>query len=95
MSSSLVSQSEPGDTSMVKRQVTLTFPQELLREPVIYTLGQQFKVLTNIHRADISEDRGWIVLGMEGEEEDIEQGIAWMISRGVRVDTDIGDADEG
>ncbi len=76
---------------MVKRQVTLTFPQELLREPVIYTLGQQFGVSTNIQRADVAEDRGWMVLELEGEAEDIEQGIAWIISKGVRVDAAIGD----
>ena len=76
---------------MVKRQFTLTFPQELLREPIIYTIGQQFKVSTNIHRANIGEDRGWMVLELEGEEVDIEQGIAWMISKGVRVDAAIGD----
>jgi ABC-type methionine transport system ATPase subunit len=79
---------------VVKRQVTLTFPQELLREPIIFTLGQQFKVSTNIHRADIAEDRGWMVLELEGEEEDIEQGIAWMTSKGVRVDAAIGDVDQ-
>jgi len=71
---------------MAKKQVILTFPQELLREPIIYNLGQQFRVLTNIHRADIAEDRGWAVLELEGEEEDIERGITWMISRGVRVE---------
>jgi ABC-type methionine transport system ATPase subunit len=76
---------------MVKRKVTLTFPQELLREPIIYTLGQQFKVLTNIHRADIAEDRGWVVLELEGEEADIEEGLAWITSKGVRVDAAIGD----
>jgi ABC-type methionine transport system ATPase subunit len=79
---------------MIKRQVTLTFPQELLREPIIFTLGQQFKVATNIHLADIAEDRGWMVLELEGEEEDIEQGIAWMTSKGVRVDAAIGDVDQ-
>ena len=71
---------------MAKRQVMLTFPGELLREPVIYTLGQQFRVVTNILRADISEDRGWIVLELEGEEKDIEEGIAWVTARGVRVE---------
>ena len=80
---------------MVKRQVMFTFPKELVREPVIYNLGQQFRVVTNIHRADISEDRGWIVVELEGEEEDIEQGIAWVISKGVRVDPVTGDAGEG
>ncbi len=80
---------------MVKRRVMFTFPQDLVREPIIYNLGQQFQVVTNIRRADISEDRGWAVLELEGEESDIEQGIAWVISKGVRVDPVIGDVVEG
>ena len=80
---------------MAKRQVMFTFPEELIKEPVIYNLGQQFKVVTNIRRADISEDKGWVVLELEGEEEDIEQGIAWVTSRGVRVDPVVGDIVEG
>jgi len=80
---------------MVKRQVMFTFPQELVREPIIYNLGLQFKVVTNIRRADISEDKGWVVLELEGEEQDIEQGIAWVTSKGVRVDPAIGDIVEG
>jgi len=80
---------------MDKRQVMFTFPEELIREPIIYNLGQQFRVVTNIRRADISEDRGWVVLELEGEEEDIEQGIAWVTSRGVRVDPVVGDIVEG
>jgi len=72
---------------MVKRQVMLTFPQELLKEPIIYNLGQQFKVVTNINLADITEDRGWLMLEIEGEEKQIEDGLAWVMSKGVRVDT--------
>ncbi len=80
---------------MAKRQVTFTFPQELIREPIIYTLSHQFKVVTNIRRADVSENRGWVVLELEGEEKDLEQGIAWVTSKGVRVDPVIGDIVEG
>ena len=80
---------------MVKRQVMFTFPQELIREPIIYTLSQQFKVVTNIRRADVSENRGWVVLELEGEEKEIKQGIAWVTSKGVRVDPVIGDIVEG
>ncbi len=72
---------------MVKRQVMLTFPQELLKEPIIYNLGQQFKVVTNIHLADITEDRGWLMLEIEGEDKQIEDGLSWVMSKGVRVDT--------
>ena len=72
---------------MVKRQVMLTFPQELLKEPIIYNLGQQFKVVTNFNLADITEDRGWLMLEIEGEDKQIEDGLAWVMSKGVRVDT--------
>ena len=71
---------------MSKRRVMFTFPQELIKEPIIFNLGQQFNVTSNIRRADVSEGKGWVVLEMEGKEEDIEQGIAWATSRGMRVD---------
>jgi len=80
---------------MAKRQVMFTFPEELIKEPIIYSLGHQFKVVTNIRRADISAAKGWVVLELEGEEEEIEQGIAWVTSKGVRVDPVIGDVVEG
>jgi len=79
---------------MVKRRVLFTFSQELVKEPVIYTLSQQFNLVTNIRRADISEDEGWAVVELEGDESDIEQGIAWVTSRGVRVDPVDGDIAE-
>ena len=80
---------------MAKRQIMFTFPQELIKEPIIYKLSQQFRVVTNIRRADVSEDKGWVVLELEGEEKDIEQGIAWVTSKGVRVDPVTGDIVEG
>ena len=80
---------------MAKRQVMFTFPAELIKEPIIYNLGHKFKVVTNIRRADVTENRGWVVLELEGEEADIEQGIAWVMNKGVRVDPVIGDIVEG
>ena len=53
---------------MARKQVMFTFPDELIREPIIYNLGLQFKVVTNIRRADVSESKGWVVLELEGEE---------------------------
>jgi len=71
---------------MAKRRVMLTYSPKISAEPIIYNLGQQFNLVTNIHRADATEDKGWIELELKGEEKDIEAGIAWAISRGVRVD---------
>ncbi len=70
----------------MKKQVTLTFDPESVVEPIIFTLGQQFNIITNISQAEIIEDRGWITLELEGEDKNIEEGLAWAISRGVRVD---------
>lgn len=80
---------------MAKRQVMFTFPQGLIREPIIYNLSHQFNVVTNIRRADVSEDRGWVVMELEGDEQEIDEGIAWVTARGVRVDPVIGDIVEG
>ena len=71
---------------MSKRRVMFTFNEEQIREPIIFNLGQQFKLVTNIRRADLSEEEGWIILELEGEKNDIEQGIAWVTSKGVRVE---------
>jgi ABC-type methionine transport system ATPase subunit len=76
---------------MVKRAVKFTFPPELIKEPVIHNLGRQFKVVTNIRRADVNGDKGWVVLELEGEGKDIERGIAWVTGKGVRVDPVGGD----
>ena len=80
---------------MARRQVMFTFPTELIKEPIIFNLGLQFKVIPNIRRADISENKGWVVLELEGKEKDIEAGIAWLTSKGIRVDPVTGDVMEG
>lgn len=71
---------------MAKRRVMLTFTPETSAEPIIYNIGQQFNVITNIRRADATNDRGWIEVELDGEEKDIEEGITWAISRGIRVE---------
>jgi hypothetical protein len=80
---------------MANRQVMFTFPQDLIKEPIIYSLGLKYNVITNIRRADVSENKGWVVLELEGDDGDIEKSIAWVISKGVRVDPVMGDVVEG
>lgn len=79
---------------MGKLRVKFTFPIQLIKEPVIYYLGRQFDIVTNVRRADVTDERGWVVLELEGEDDDIERGIAWVESRGVRVDPATGDVVE-
>jgi ABC-type methionine transport system ATPase subunit len=80
---------------MAKQRVKFTFPTQLIKDPVIYRLGKQFEVVTNIRRADVTEDRGWVVLELEGEMGEIERAVQWVIDQGVRVDPVAGDIVEG
>ena len=75
---------------MVKKQIMFTFPQQPITETVIYELGRRFNVVTNIRRADVTANKGWVVLELEGLETDINKGIEWVTSKGVRVDPVIG-----
>ena len=65
---------------MGKQRVKFTFPQDLIKEPLIYQLSQKFQVVTNIRRADIRESMGWVVLELEGEDQEIENGVSWLSS---------------
>jgi hypothetical protein len=80
---------------MARQRVKFTFAQELIKEPVIYELGKQFKLVTNIRRADVTADRGWVILELDGDLPEIERGLEWVRSKGVRVDPVEGDLVEG
>lgn len=80
---------------MAKQRVKFTFVQELITLPIIYELGKNFSLITNIRRADVTEDRGWVILEIEGEMEEIERALEWVASKGVRVDPVQGDIVEG
>ncbi|HET9051450.1 MAG TPA: NIL domain-containing protein [Candidatus Dormibacteraeota bacterium] len=71
---------------MARRRVRLSFSPALVTEPVIHELGQRFPVVTNIRRADVTADQGWVVLELNGELDEIDRGLAWCEQRGVRVD---------
>ena len=47
---------------MAAERVKFTFPPDLVNTPVIYNMGKEFGVVTNIRRANLSHDRGWVIL---------------------------------
>lgn len=70
----------------VAQRVRLTFPAELVREPIIGQLVRRFNVLPNIRRADVSEDVGWIVCELDGDADRVTEAISWMEQVGVDVE---------
>ena len=79
---------------MAKRRAKFTFPTNLVTEPVIFELGRNFQLITNIRRADVREDVGWVILELEGNDGEIQKGLDWVTSMGVRIDLVSGDVVE-
>lgn len=75
-------------------KVHLTFPGETIKRPVIYEIGQEFEVVTNIRRANVTENTGWVDLEISGESEEIEKALEGLKKKGVRVDPIEGDVIE-
>ena len=80
---------------MANKRYIFTFPTNKITEPVIFNLGRDFEIETNIRRADIREDAGWVILELKGTEEEIDKGLLWVASKGVRVDSISGDLIQG
>lgn len=80
---------------MATRRVRFTFPPQLITEPIIYQMGMEFQVVTNIRRADVREEMGWVVLELVGDDAEIDRSLEWVAQAGVRVDPVSGDVIEG
>ena len=76
---------------MARRRLKLIFGTDLVKEPVIYQLGRQFEIVTNIRRADVTGDAGWVLLEVTGEPDELDKGVEYLESRGVRVEPAEGD----
>ena len=82
-------------SAMVRKRVRFTFEGDLVKDPVIWQMGRDFAVVTNIRMADVEERYGWVVLEVGGEPEEIDRAIAWAETKGVRVDPITGDVVDG
>lgn len=78
---------------MVEVRVKLTFPEDLVRQPVIARLALDHDVEPNIRRADVSEHEGWIICEVVGEPARLDGALEWLRAEGVRVDL-LGDVVE-
>ena len=71
---------------MASVKVHLTFPEDKIKEPIIYNVGHEFKVITNIRKADVREKKGWVDLEITGEPAEIEKAVDSMKKKGVKID---------
>ncbi len=78
---------------MTNVRVKITFPEHLIKQPIIARLVREFDVMPNIRRANVEEHVGWIVCELGGEDDAVERAIEWLHDLGVEVDR-LGDVVE-
>lgn len=76
---------------MAKEPVKLTFPQHLIKEPVIYQVAKKYDLVPNIRRARVTETVGEVVLELEGKQNNLEKAKEQFIQMGVKVEPVEGD----
>lgn len=71
---------------MKTQRLELTFPEKLIKKPIIYQLVKDFDVIPNIRRANVDENFGWMVMELSGEDEELIKAIAYLKDIGIEVE---------
>lgn len=71
---------------MASYKIRISFPEDKIKEPIIYKIGHEFKVVTNVRRADVREKTGWVELELTGDAAEIEKAVASLKTKGVKVE---------
>ena len=79
---------------MTNVRVKLTFPEHLIKQPVIARMVREFDIMPNIRRANVEDTVGWMICELGGNDLAVERAIEWLGDLGVQVDR-LGDVVEG
>ncbi len=71
---------------MVKKQLELIYPTNLIKEPLIYQMAKKIPVVFNIRRAKVTPTIGEIVLELEAENDKVlTDAIEFLSRKGVEI----------
>jgi ABC-type methionine transport system ATPase subunit len=71
---------------VMQLRVKLTFPENLIREPIVGRMVREFDVMPNIRRASVEEHVGWMICELDGDADRVEEALSWLSGVGVQVD---------
>jgi L-aspartate semialdehyde sulfurtransferase ferredoxin len=70
---------------MADQTIRLMYPPTLANVPVIYQLIRSFDIVVNIVGAQISGNQGWIDINISGQDQVIQDAIAWLTQQGIEA----------
>jgi hypothetical protein len=73
----------------------VSFPEDLVDRPMIYEIVKRFDVVPNIRRANVEAHSGWVILELQGDDEQRAAAIGYLEGVGCTVNAMEGDVLEG
>jgi ABC-type methionine transport system ATPase subunit len=70
----------------MKKRLYLIYPGNLVNKPIIWEFIKSFSVVVNIKSASMKGEVGLVTLELEGDKDEIERGINWFESKGIKVE---------
>jgi len=70
---------------MATRRWSLIYPSKLIKEPVLYRVAKDFKLVPNIRKARVTETTGEVLVDFSGKEEDLKKGLSYLTGLGITV----------
>jgi NIL domain len=71
----------------------LTFTREMFHAPLLDTISKKFEVSMTLRRAMLSEEGGWVEVGLEGELTEVGRAIAYLQTTGVNTSGPLDEKD--
>lgn len=78
----------------MKKAFHLIFPQNLIREPIMFLVARDNNLVLSIRRARITDKAGEATVELEGDAKDLERAEGIFKEKGVKVENILGDVIE-
>lgn len=73
-------------TEKACERVYLTFPKNLVKEPLVCLMAKKFDILFNIRGSTVTAEMGLVALEIDGERAEVDKAIKWLKDKGVIVE---------
>ena len=75
-----------GGHAMTTIHIRLIYPPHLLHAPVIYEMGKEFGVVTNLRRANVEDVHGQVEMEMIGAPSALRGAVEWARAQGLQIE---------
>ena len=72
--------------SPIRERVYLTFPEKLIKQPVLSQLAKRFDVEFNIRGSTVTAQMALVALEIDGGRREVDKAIGWLKAQGVTVE---------